>query len=135
MNIFVSCGEVSGDIYAADFVREVLKISPDAEVWGMLGPKAESAGGICRWSYEELKLMGIVEVIPALPRLFKLKNAITREVMRVNPDAAVLIDSPDFNLMLAHSLRKAGYTGKIVSLIPPTVWAWRAGFLPAVVLV
>ena len=127
MNIFVSCGEVSGDIYAADFVREVLKISPDAEVWGMLGPKAESAGGICRWSYEELKLMGIVEVIPALPRLFKLKNAITREVMRVNPDAAVLIDSPDFNLMLAHSLRKAGYTGKIVSLIPPTVWAWRTG--------
>ena len=127
MNIFVSCGEVSGDIYAGSFIREALKISPDAKIWGMLGPKGEGAGGFAKWSYEELKLMGIVEVIPALPRLLKLKNAVTREVMRVNPDAAVLIDSPDFNLTLAHSLRKAGYSGKIVSLIPPTVWAWRAG--------
>lgn len=127
MNIFVSCGEVSGDIYAADFVRESLKISPDARIWGMLGPKAESAGGKCTWSYEALKLMGIVEVIPALPRILRLKKAITREILRVNPDAVVLIDSPDFHLMLAHSLRKAGYSGKIVSLIPPTVWAWRAG--------
>ena len=127
MNIFVSCGEVSGDIYAADFVREALKISPDAKIWGMLGPKAESTGGIAKWSYEELKLMGIVEVLPALPRLFRLKNAITREILRVKPDAVVLIDSPDFHLMLARSLRKSGYSGKIVSLIPPTVWAWRAG--------
>ena len=127
MNIFVSCGEVSGDIYAGDFVREALKISPDAKIWGMLGPKAESAGGIAKWSYEELKLMGIVEVLPALPRLFKLKSVITREIINTNPDAVVLIDSPDFHLMLAHSLRKSGYSGKIVSLIPPTVWAWRAG--------
>ena len=127
MNIFVSCGEVSGDIYAGDFVREALKISPDEKIWGMLGPKAESAGGIAKWSYEELKLMGIVEVLPALPRLFKLKSVITREIINTNPDAVVLIDSPDFHLMLAHSLRKSGYSGKIVSLIPPTVWAWRAG--------
>ena len=127
MNIFVSCGEVSGDIYAADFVREALNICPDAQIWGMLGSKAESTGGIAKWSYEELKLMGIVEVLPALPRLFRLKNAITREILRVKPDAVVLIDSPDFHLMLARSLRKSGYSGKIVSLIPPTVWAWRAG--------
>ena len=126
-NIFVSCGEVSGDIYAGGFIREVLKLKPAAEVWGMLGNEGVKAGGLAKWSYEELKLMGIVEVIPALPRLLRLKNAITREVMSVKPDAAVLIDSPDFHLLLAHSLRKAGYSGKIVSLIPPTVWAWRAG--------
>ncbi|MBQ7543821.1 MAG: lipid-A-disaccharide synthase [Synergistaceae bacterium] len=125
-NIFVSCGEVSGDIYAGDFIRELLKADGDISVWGMLGPMGESAGGRAVWSYEELKLMGIVEVIPALPRILRLKNSITREVLRVNPDAAVLIDSPDFHLVLAHSLRKAGYAGKIISLIPPTVWAWRA---------
>lgn len=126
-DIFVSCGEVSGDIYAGDFVRELLRLDPELHVWGMLGPNGESAGGTAIWSYEQLKLMGIVEVIPALPRIFRLKDDITREIMRVNPEAAVLIDSPDFHLVLAHSLRKAGYTGKIVSLIPPTVWAWRAG--------
>ena len=126
-NVFVSCGEVSGDIYAGDFIRELLKTDGGISVWGMLGPNGENAGGRAVWSYEELKLMGIVEVIPALPRILRLKDAITREVMKVQPDAAVLIDSPDFHLVLAHSLRKAGYAGKIISLIPPTVWAWRAG--------
>ena len=126
-NIFVSCGEVSGDIYAGDFIRELLKADGSINVWGMLGPNGENAGAKAVWSYEQLKLMGIVEVIPALPRILRLKNDITRKIMRVNPDAAVLIDSPDFHLVLARSLRKAGYTGKIISLIPPTVWAWRAG--------
>ncbi len=126
-NIFVSCGEVSGDIYAGDFVRELLRLKPDVKIWGMLGSEGEKAGGFAKWSYEELKLMGIVEIIPALPRLLRLMKAITREIMNEKPDAVVLIDSPDFHLILAHSLRKSGYSGKIISLIPPTVWAWRAG--------
>ena len=126
-NIFVSCGEVSGDIYAGGFIRELLRIDDSLNIWGMLGTEGGKAGGRAVWSYEELKLMGIVEVIPALPRLLRLMKNITREIMNVKPDAVVLIDCPDFHLMLAHFLRKSGYSGKIISLIPPTVWAWRAG--------
>ena len=126
-NIFVSCGEVSGDIYAGIFIRELLRLNPELEIWGMLGPEGEKSGGRLVWSYEELKLMGIVEVIPALPKILKLKRNITRSILQVKPDAVVLIDNPDFHLLLAHSLRKSGYAGKIISLIPPTVWAWRAG--------
>ena len=126
-NIFVSCGEVSGDIYAGGFIREALKISPSAKIWGMLGSEGVKAGGTASWSYEELKLMGLLEILPAIPRILRLKRNIAREIMRVKPDAVVLIDCPDFHLMLAKSLRKSGYSGKIVSLIPPTVWAWRAG--------
>lgn len=125
MNIFISCGEVSGDIYAGDLIREILRIRPDAKIWGMLGSEGIKAGGHASWSYEELKLMGILEVIPALPRIFKLKREIANEIIKANPDSVILIDSPDYHLMLAHTLRKSGYAGKIVSLIPPTVWAWR----------
>ncbi len=125
--IFVSCGEVSGDIYAGDFIREVLKINPEIKISGMLGPNGERAGGVAKWSYEELKLMGILEIIPALPKIFKLRRDITNEIIKSNPDAVVLIDSPDFHLMLAKSLRKNNYAGKIICLITPTVWAWRAG--------
>ncbi len=125
--IFVSCGEVSGDIYAGDLIREILKINPEIKIYGMLGHEGKKAGGFAKWSYEELKLMGILEIIPALPRIFRLKKNITSEIINSNPDAVVLIDSPDFHLMLAHSLRKSNYKGKIISLIPPTVWAWRAG--------
>ena len=125
--IFVSCGEVSGDIYAGDFIKEILKIDPSIKISGMLGPNGEKAGGVVKWSYEELKLMGILEIIPALPKIFKLKRDITNEILTSKPDAVVLIDSPDFHLMLAKSLRKKNYAGKIICLITPTVWAWRAG--------
>ena len=127
MNIFVSCGEVSGDIYAGGFIREALRISPSAKIWGMLGRNGISSGGIAKWSYNELKLMGILEVIPAIPRILRLKRDIAREILRVNPDSVVLIDSPDFHLMLAKTLRHSGYNGKIIDISPPTVWAWRHG--------
>ena len=127
MNIFVSCGEVSGDIYAGGFIREILKLSPSAKIWGMLGNNGISSGGVAKWSYNELKLMGIFEIIPAIPRILRLKREISREILRVNPQSVVLIDSPDFHLMLAKTLRQSGYKGRIVSLIPPTVWAWRHG--------
>lgn len=127
MNIFVSCGEVSGDIYAGSLIREILSIAPSTEIWGMLGTESINSGGKAVWSYEELKLMGILEIIPAIPRILKLKRNITREIMRVKPDAVVLTDCPDFHLILAKSLRSSGYKGKIISLIPPTVWAWRSG--------
>ena len=126
-NIFVSCGEVSGDIYAGDFIEEILKLDRNIKLWGMLGPNGEKSGGFAKWSYEELKLMGILEIIPAIPKIFSLKKNITNEIIKSKPDAVVLIDSPDFHLMLAKSLRKKGYEGKIIFLIPPTVWAWRAG--------
>ena len=125
--IFVSCGEVSGDLYAGDFIREVLKLDPSTKISGMLGPEGQRAGGVAQWSYEELKLMGILEIVPALPKIFALKNSITDEIMKSKPDAVVLIDSPDFHLMLAKSLRRKNFAGKIICLIPPTVWAWRAG--------
>ena len=126
-NIFVSCGEVSGDIYAGSFIREALRIDPALKIWGMLGDEGVKAGGSEVWSYEELKLMGLLEIVPAIPRIILLKNKITREILNVKPDAVVLIDCPDFHLRLASSLRQSGYTGKIISLIPPSVWAWRAG--------
>jgi len=127
MKIFVSCGEVSGDIYAGGFIREALKVSPSAEIYGMLGPEGVKAGGSERWSYDELKLMGLLEIVPAIPRILRLKRNIAREIMRTNPDSVVMIDSPDFHLMLAKSLRRSGYSGKIVYISPPTVWAWRSG--------
>ena len=123
----MSCGEVSGDIYAGGFIREALALDPSAKIWGMLGHESVRAGGVAKWSYDELKLMGLLEVIPAIPRILRLKREIAREIMRVKPESVVLVDSPDFHLMLAKSLRRSGYSGQIVSLIPPTVWAWRAG--------
>jgi len=124
-SFFVSCGEVSGDLYAADLIAELREQS--LEIWGMMGPRGIQAGGEATWSYEELKLMGFTEVISAIPRLFKLRNSIVREIMTRKPDVVVVVDSPDFHFPLVKKLRRAGYKGLTVFLATPTVWAWRSG--------
>lgn len=125
----MSCGEVSGDIYAADIITELLKARPslDGEIWGMMGPLGENAGGEAIWSYEELKIMGFVEALPAVPRIMRLRRAMVREILRRSPDVVIVIDSPDFHIFLAKNLRSAGYKGLVVFLVTPTVWAWRPG--------
>ena len=134
MSLFVSCGEVSGDLYAAELVRALLRRRPAlrGRIWGMMGPRTEEACGefapdLPRWSYEELKLMGITEVLPAIPRLLRLRRTMVRAILERSPEAVVVVDSPDFHLGLVSRLRRAGYGGKTVCLATPTVWAWRSG--------
>ena len=134
MSLFVSCGEVSGDLYAAKLVRALLRRRPAlrGRIWGMMGPRTEEACGefapdLPRWSYEELKLMGITEVLPAIPRLLRLRRTMVRAILERSPEAIVVVDSPDFHLGLVSRLRRAGYGGKTVCLATPTVWAWRSG--------
>ncbi len=129
MSIFISCGEVSGDLYASDLIGELLvRHRPEmGNIWGVMGPRGQAAGGEAVWSYEELKLMGITEIIPAIPRLLKLRNAIVREILKRNPSAVIVVDSPDFHFSLVKKLRRAGYKGLTVFLVTPTVWAWRSG--------
>ena len=103
MSIFVSCGEVSGDLYAADLIRELLSPErrepalsgalPEAseKIWGMLGPRGVAAGGTAVWSYEELKLIGFMEVLPAIPRILRLRGRIVKEILRRKPAAAVVL--------------------------------------------
>ncbi|MDR3231094.1 MAG: lipid-A-disaccharide synthase [Synergistaceae bacterium] len=129
LSIFLSCGEISGDLYAADLTEELLRQVPAlaGNVWGMMGPRTVAAGGDAVWSYEELKLMGIAEVLPAVPRLLKLRNRMARSILERNPSAVVVVDSPDFHLSLVKKLRLSGYRGLAVCLVTPTVWAWRSG--------
>jgi lipid-A-disaccharide synthase len=51
-------------------------------------------------------------------------------VERRKPAAAVLIDSPDFNLRLVKSIKKCGIP--VLYYISPTIWAWRKGRLQTI---
>jgi lipid-A-disaccharide synthase len=41
------------------------------------------------------------------------------------PELVVLVDSHVFSQMVAERLRKAGYSGRIILYVAPSVWAWR----------
>ena len=126
-SLVLSCGEASGDAYVGFLARELRVQWFQGKLWGMCGALGEAAGVEPRWRSEALQLMGISEVLPALPRLWRLQREMLHVICEARPAGVVLVDAPDFHLPLARRLRRRGYGGKLFSLAPPTVWAWRPG--------
>jgi lipid-A-disaccharide synthase len=70
-----------------------------------------------------LSVVGLVEVVSHIPRIYGEFRKLVRAAERERPDVAVLTDSPDFHLRLARKLRRAGIP--VLYFIAPQVWAWR----------
>lgn len=72
-----------------------------------------------------LSVVGLVEVIHHIPRIYGEFRKLIAAAAAERPDVAVLTDSPDFNLRVAKKLRRLGIP--VIYLIAPQVWAWREG--------
>jgi len=129
-SIFIIAGENSGEKYGASLISEFKKKYPLAEFFGIGGLKMEKEGVDLLYSIQDLSHVGVFEILSHLPRLRGILNNIKREVEMRNPAAAVLIDSPDFNLRLVKRMKKLKIP--VLYYISPTVWAWRKGRLKTI---
>ena len=121
-NIAIVAGEPSGDLYGAALAKEIRRLAPDIDLFGIGGEGMERAGVSLRYRIEKLAFMGVVEVGRHLRFLHKVMFDIRRLLNDRHPDALVLIDYPGFNLLLARAARRCGIP--VVYYIPPKVWAW-----------
>lgn len=126
-SILIVAGENSGEKYGASLVREFRKLDPSYSFFGIGGKQMAEEEVELVFSIEKLAVVGVFEVISHLPRIKKIFDRIKREVKLRKPSAAVLIDSPDFNLRLAKKLKRLSIP--VLYYISPTVWAWREGRL------
>lgn len=118
-------GELSGDLLGAALITALRARHPHARFYGVAGPCMIAAGCEAIASIEALSLMGLAEVLPALPRLFRLRAALVARFAADRPEVVIGIDAPDFNLGLERRLRQRGL--RTVHLVSPSVWAWRPG--------
>ena len=123
--LMVVAGEASGDLHAADVLAALRRLRPGLRAFGMGGPRLEAAGLERLFDAREISVMGIAEVLPRLPRIWRVFRALVRGARDRRPAAALLVDVPDFNLRLARKLRGLGVP--VVFYVSPTVWAWRRG--------
>ena len=125
MRIALVAGETSGDALGAALIEALRRKLPNAEFAGVAGPKMKAAGCTAWHGIEELAVMGLTEVLTHLPRLMRLRGALTRQILEWRPDVFIGVDYKEFNLGLAKKLKRAGLT--TVQYVSPQVWAWRQG--------
>jgi lipid-A-disaccharide synthase len=122
--IFISVGDVSGDLHGANLVTALKTLAPDAEIVGLGGPKMEAAGARLLANTVEFGVIGVGPIFGSLKRYYNLLQGAGRFVAEWKPDVAVTIDCPGFHFLLARKLKARHIP--TVWYIPPQLWAWAA---------
>ena len=123
--ILIVAAEASADLLAARVLRELQGLRPGLRAFGLGGPRLREAGLEALHAAEEINVMGFAEVLSRIPRILAILRGLTAAAEARRPRAALLVDSPDFNLRLAKRLKRLGV--KIVYYVSPMIWAWRPG--------
>ncbi len=125
LRVMIVAGEASGDGHAAKLVNAIRDSSPhgDIEFFGSAGPHMREAGVEATVEADSLSIVGIAEIGRALPMFLRTMKTLKAAALAKRPDAAILVDFPEFNLKLAKHLKKQGI--RVVYYISPQLWAWR----------
>lgn len=124
IRLFILAGEPSGDRIGADLLKR-LRVQHRASLTGVGGPELEGEGLKSLFPMSDLSVMGVTDVLKRLPLLLLRARQTTRAILAQAPDIVVFIDSQVFSETVAAQLRKAGYAGKILLYVAPSVWAWK----------
>lgn len=127
LKIGIVVGEVSGDTLGVKLMRSFREQGIDAEFEGIGGPQMIAEGFKSYYPMETLSVMGIVEVLKDLKKLFAVRDGLINQWTEQPVDIFIGIDAPDFNLRLSKSIKEKNLLIKTVQYVSPSVWAWRQG--------
>ena len=122
LDIFVLTGELSGDVLAADLLKELIS---KYKIEGVIGQNLKALGCKEFLPMDSFNFMGFTKPISSLAKIISSFQKIKKHILKTNPKIVMLVDLPDINLLMAKKLRKKGFTGKIIQVVCPTIWAWR----------
>ena len=152
MQILISAGEASGEMYGAQLMESLRRAAelrsagqPGAavptqpagldgrvarphtsiEFFGAGGERMRAAGCEIIVDAKDLAVVGITEILSHLPKIFRLYQKLIRAADEKRPAIAVVIDSPAFNWRVARQMKKRGIP--VVYYVAPQFWAWRQG--------
>lgn len=123
VRIAMVAGEASGDLLASHLIAALRAKLPNAQFYGIGGPKMVGEGFEAWHPLEKLAVRGYVEVLRHYREISGIRRDLKRRLLADPPDIFIGVDAPDFNLALEKSLKKRGIPS--IHYVSPSIWAWR----------
>lgn len=131
LSIYVVAAEESGDALGGALARALRANAGRALRLAGVGGRAMAAAGISSpFQVDELSIVGISAIARRLPTILRRIRETADAVVAAQPDALIIIDSPDFTHRVARRVRARAPNIPIIDYVSPSVWAWRPGRAP-----
>lgn len=127
LKVYVIAGEASGDLLGGNLMRALKVMRPDISFHGIGGEHMEANGLKTLFPMNELSVMGLTEVLPKIWSIASRIGKTVDDILRINPDVIVTIDSPDFCFRVIKRVKDQRKDIPCVHYVAPSVWAWRPG--------
>ena len=125
MKVYLIAGEPSGDLLGSRLMRAMIAKNPETEFYGIGGDTMQREGLNSLFDISELAVMGLLEVLPSLPKILKRFSQTIEDIKKVKPDVVVTIDSWSFSSRIHKLLRRNKIKVLQVHYVAPQVWAWK----------
>jgi lipid-A-disaccharide synthase len=124
MRFLISAGEASGETYGAQLIMALRERVSEIDFFGVGGQAMRAAGCKITVDAAEVAVVGLFEVLSHLPHILDRFRRLLSTIDQNKPDAAILIDFPDFNFRLARELHRRNIP--VFYYVSPQLWAWRS---------
>ncbi len=126
--LFLVAGEHSGDALGARLIRAIsAERRGRVRYLGVGGPLMAAEGLTSQFPLSDVAVMGAIAILKRLPHLIRRVHQTVDAAIACEPDAVVIIDSPEFTHPIAKRLRRRCPGIPIIDYVSPSVWAWRPG--------
>ncbi len=128
MRLFISTGEVSGDLQGGLLVKALFqqaeKLNIPLEIEGLGGKKMAEAGAKLIADTTAIGSVGLWESLPFIIPTLQVQNKAKKYLQTNLPHAIILIDYVGPNLAIASALKKKYPNIPIIWYIGPQFWVW-----------
>jgi lipid-A-disaccharide synthase len=122
--IFISAGDLSGDIHAANLMNALKALNPEIKFIGIGGNSMIEAGLESLIPLKDISVVGFWEVAKKY-HIFRQLFKRCLDIMGKHKFVGfIAVDYPGFNIKLASEARQIGIP--VVYYIAPQLWAWGA---------
>lgn len=128
MRIFISTGEVSGDLQGSLLIKALQsqgrERGEDLEIVALGGDRMAEAGATLIANTAHIGSVGLLEALPFLWENGKVQREAKQYLQENPPDIVILIDYQDPNLAIGSFLRTKFPDVPIIFFIAPQAWVW-----------